>query len=209
MKRKDDYFADIWEKFKTKFLNALKIEMTLGNKIAIDMAKDQGKKTTTNPLNLSKKDINTLMELFETNVKDANLDISKRVNNTILDNISQRGSNKDLAKSLKDLFDKDSSDHFNYKNRFYTIAKTESSRVLNNSAFNTANKLGAKKKYINIVSDNRTAEQSKMFFAKYGSPEKGIALDKEFKIIYKGKEYRGLLSPFMPNDRDIILYEFE
>lgn len=209
MKRKEDFFADIWIKFKNKFLDALKIELTLGNKIAINMAKDQGKKTTLNPLNISKKDMDSLMELFEINVKDANKEISKRVNNAILDNVSQRGSNKDLSEMIENIFDEENSDHFNYKNRFTTIARTESSRVLNNSAFNTANRLGAIGKYIDIVNDSRTAPQSKLFFAKYGGEDKAIPLDKSFSIIYKGKEYGGLLSPFMVNDRDIVLYKFE
>ena len=209
MIKKEDYFADIWNKFKNKFLNALKIEMTLGNKIVINMAKDQGKKTTINPLNLNKKDINSLIELFEINVKDANKEISKRVNNAILDNISQRGSNKDLSVMIKDLFDKDSSDHFNYKNRFQTIARTESSRVLNNSAFNTANRLGFTHKYLNGVPDNRQGDDSKVAINKYGSEDKAIPINENFKFTYGKKEYNYLLPPNRPNDREIPIYTFK
>ena len=209
MKKKEDYFSDIWKRFKNKFLNALKIELTLGNKIAIDMAKDQGKKTTLNPLNLNKKDIDSLIELFEINVKDANLDISKRVNNAVLDNTSQRGSNKDLAKMIKDIFDKDSSDHFNYKNRFQTIARTESSRALNNSAFNTAKRLGATKKYLNDVPDARQGEDSKVAMAKYGSEDKAIPINQNFKFTYGKKTYDYLIPPNRPRDREIPIYTFK
>jgi len=209
MKKKEDYFADIWKKFKKKFLDALKIELTLGNKISINMAKDQGKKTNLNPMNLSKKDVDSLMELFELNVTDANKDISKRVNNAILDNTSQRGSNKDLAKMIKGIFDEENSDHFNYKNRFNTIARTESSRVLNNSAFNTAKRLGAIKKYLNDVPDSRQGEDSKVAMRKYGSPEKAIPIDDNFEFTYKKKNYSYLIPPNRPNDREIPIYVFE
>ena len=209
MKKKEDYFDDIWKKFKSKFKDALKIELTLGNKIAINMAEEQGKKTTLNPLNISQKDISVLIDKFELNVKDANLDISKRVNNAILDNVSQRGSDKDLSKDIKAIFDEDNSNHFNYKNRFKTIARTESSRALNNSAFNTANKLGAIKKYLNIVFDKKTSEISKVAFEKYGTEDKAIPIDENFTYIFNGKKYEYLLPPDVPNDRSIPVYLFD
>lgn len=209
LRKKDDYFDDILKEFTPLFEEAIKIEMQVGNNIAINDAKGKGKKTKDSGLTISKKDLQNFTDKFLVNVKDANRDISKRVTNAILENVSNKGSNIDLSKMIEDIFTKDSSTHFNYKNRYKTIARTESAGILNTSGMNKASKLGFNKKYISIVDDKRTSEVSKAMFRKYGGEDKAIAMDKEFVVTVNGKEYRGLTPPFMPNDRDFVLYTFE
>jgi len=204
----DDYYKAILKEFEPLFKEAIELEIKLGNNIAIEDAKNQGSKTKDSGLTLSKRDIKNFTDKFLLNVKDANRDMSKRIVNAILENTSRRGSVIDLSKSIKDIFTKDSSEHFNFKNRYKMIARTESANVLNTSASNKAKRLGAEKKYIQIVNDNRTSQVSKAMFAKYGGEDKAIGIDKEFFVTVGGKEFRGLVPPFMPNDRDFVLYVF-
>ncbi|HDZ15469.1 MAG TPA: hypothetical protein ENH60_11315 [Pricia sp.] len=62
------------------------------------------------------------------------------------------------------------------------------------------------RKYIIIVKDNRTSEVSFAMDSKYGSIEKSILLDKLFHVVVNGKTFEGQAPPFMPNDRDEVLY---
>ena len=63
------------------------------------------------------------------------------------------------------------------------------------------------KKYLVITYDDRTSNVSKAMGRKYGTPEQAIDLDKNFSVNVSGKEYSGSAPPFMPNDRDIILFK--
>jgi len=202
----DDYYREILKEFTPLFKDAIEIEIQLGNNIAIEDAKNKGKKTRDSGLKVSKTDINNFMKKLELNIKDANRDISKRISNAILENTSQRGSLDDLTKKIKQIFEEDTSEHFNYKNRYRTIARTESTTILNTSARNKAKSLGAKKKYMVGVNDKRQGEDSKVALAKYGSEEQAIDIDKPFEYTVNGKEYSYLLPPNRPSDREIVLY---
>ena len=101
LKTKDDYFDKVFEEYKEEFTKAIELEIQLGNGLAVESANQFGKKTKINPLNVSKKDLDLYTEKVFLNIKDANRDISKRITNIVLDNISSNGSNSDLSKSLK------------------------------------------------------------------------------------------------------------
>jgi hypothetical protein len=209
MKTKQDWFDKLLEKYLNKFKAAIKLEMQISNTFTTNQAKQQGSKTKLNPLNVSKKDLENFNQRVEMYVKGANQDISKKINKAILDNVAQKGSNQDLAKDIKSIFEEGSSNYFNYKNRFKTIARTESTNILSTSSYNTANKLGATKKWLLMTDDNRTSDISKAFNKKYGTPEKAIPINEEFTAEVNGKTYGGLLTPFHPSERDIVMYEFD
>lgn len=203
MKDIDKLLNKLLKQFLPKFIKSIQIDYGVGSAIAIN---NSDKKTSMNPLNLTKKDQEANTKIVSELVKGVNDDLAKKINYLVNKNITEKGGNKDLAKDLRGLFDKESPNYFDYKKRFDTIARTESSRLLNASSFNTAKRLGFTHKYINIVNDNRTSEQSKLFYDKYGTEDKAIPIEEEFFINYNGKEYRGLYPPFMPNDRDMVLF---
>lgn len=62
------------------------------------------------------------------------------------------------------------------------------------------------KKYLIMVSDNRTSDISKALNRKYGTPEQAIPLDATFKVVVKGKKVEGKSTPFHINDRDTMAY---
>lgn len=209
IKPTDDFFKKIWDKFKPLFFSAIGLELIMSNQIVID---DNGRKdnhTKYNPLNFSKRDQINFMKKFELQVKDANATVSKRINDAVINNISIRGSNNDLVKDIKNIFDEEVAGHLNYKNRFKTIARTESANLLSVNGFNKAKELGATSKYLSGVSDNRQGGDSKVAIDKYGKPDQAIPLNEEFVFSYGNAHYRYLLPPNRPNDREIVLYTYD
>ena len=94
--------------------------------------------------------------------------------------------------------------------RAETIARTETSRALNQGKLQAMKASGEKaSKYLIITYDNRTSEVSKAMGRKYGTDEKAIPLDKEFSVNVNGKTFSGQTPPFMPNDRDAIVFVLE
>ncbi len=209
MKKKDDYFDDILKEFTTDFQNALLLEYDLGGQIILENAKQFSKKVKTKKtLNISKKQAKAMQSMLQDLIKDVTREISKKINNKIDENIATGRSTYDLVDEIKQIFDKDAPEHLNYKNRFKTIAITESNRVMSIAADNNARNIGATKKYLIGVNDNKQGDDSKAALAKYGSPEKAIPIDEPFKFTHKGKTYEYMLPPNRPNDREIPLYVF-
>jgi hypothetical protein len=207
MKIKEDYFTKILEKFIPKLTNAFKMEYELGGKIGLQIAIDTGIDIKNKgQLNLSSKDEETLINNIVMLIRGANKDISQKINLAVNDNIVNRGSNSQLKKTLSNILSRDDE---TYRNRFRTIARTESTRVLNLSAKNTAVSLGATGKYLNNPLDKKTGEDSKISQTKYGGPDKAIPLDEPFRYTYNGKVREFMLPPDRPNDRSIALYTFQ
>lgn len=150
-----------------------------------------------------------LSDILYDNIKGVTEEMSKKIRTQIRESILAREDNIQLAKRLDDIFRGDNPTRFKYDNRLKLIARTESTRAMNYGSFENAIKIGASKKYINIVNDSRTTDVSKAMFAKYGTEEKAIDLDEEFSVVVGGKTYSGLFPPFMPNDRDYVLYIFD
>lgn len=208
IKIKDDYFDKEYNEFEKELENAIKKEIELGKSLTLEFFREQGKKTTTNPTNLTKKDIELYKEKLFLNMKDVNRELSKNITNKVIDNISKGGSDKDLAKELKKMFDKDSVEHFNYKNRFETIARNESGEILNQSADKQAKKLNAKKKYVSTVLDSRTCPICLNSESKYGSEDKAIDIDKNFTVTHKGKVYSSETGKLHISCRCLTIYIF-
>lgn len=197
------------EKYLPKILKAMKVDFGVGSAITVQNSKIQGKQTSMSPLTMNKTTQDANVNIIETLIKDVNSDVAKKIDYIVNKNIAEQGDNRQLSKQLKELFDKDVPGHFDYKKRFETIARTESSRVLNTGANNTATRLGAKKKYLSNPFDTKTGEDSIISEEKYGSPEQAIPLDKPFKYRYKGQLREFMLPPDRPNDRSMPLYLFE
>ena len=205
----DKKLNNLLKKFLPKFLKALKIDWEVGSAISISNAKISGKKTNMNPLKLYKKDQEANIKIISELVKGVNDDMSKKINNLVNQSVTEKWSNKQLSEQLKGIFDKESPNYFNYKDRFDNIAQTESARIMNTSSNNTAKRLGAKKKYLLNPMDGKTGEDSKISQKKYGTPEKAILFDKEFRYTFSGKERVFMFPPDRPRDRSIPLYIFE
>jgi len=94
--------------------------------------------------------------------------------------------------------------------RSYTIARTEVTRANNYGRLEAFNRSGKQVyKYISIVDDNRTTKVSYAMRDKYGSKDKAIPINEEFSVWVDGKRYHGQAPPFMPNDRDVVLFVLE
>jgi hypothetical protein len=196
---KDNYFKHIIDKFMRKIIESI-IE---------DFKKGSLSVSPNEELEPTKEQIKLMSGKIYENIKGVTDEDSKKINNIIRDSLLARESRVQIAKKLDDVFKGDNPTKLSYKKRLKLISRTESVRFYNQGAFTNAKRLGATKKYISIVNDNRTSPQSKMFDRKYGSPDKAIGIDEEFSINYKGVTYKGLYSPFLPNDRDSIIYIFE
>ena len=162
-----------------------------------------------NNIEPNKKEIDKLEEITGNYIKGATDEIFKKVKVEILSSILNKENRKQTIKRLRNVVNNSSDTMKRFESRLKAIAITEDTRIKNHGAFSTAKKVGAKKKYIQIILDSRTTEISKKFYAKYGSPEKAINIDEEFEITHKGKIYKSLYPPFMPNDRDYVLYAFD
>jgi len=199
-------FQKLLKKFLPKFLKAIKIDYGVGSAFTIVDSKKQGKKTSMKPLNMTKKDQEANIKTIEELVKGVNNDMAKQINYLVNQSVTEKWSTKMLADELKGIFNKTSPNYFNYKNRFNTIATTESFRILNLGQFNTAKRLGFTHKYLFNPMDSKTGEDSKIAENKYGSEDKAIPIDKPFKYTYAGKERVYMLPPDRPNDRSIVIY---
>lgn len=92
-------------------------------------------------------------------------------------------------------------------NRAAMIARTETSRADNQGKLLAMKESGVDmKKYLIITYDDRTSSVSKAMGSKYGSGTKAIPLSENFSVNVSGKEYSGSAPPFMPNDRDVVVF---
>ena len=205
IRQKEDYFSKLLDKFLPKFLKALNIDWAIGSAFTINNAKRSGIKTTMNPLSLTKKDQEANIKTISELVKGVNTDMSEKINRLINNNISARGSNKDLEKALKGLFDKESPNYFNYKNRFKTIAFNESNRILNNSSFITAQRLGFTHKYLG-QGRAKPWPDSLVALRNFGSEEKAIPINEPFEFTHAGKKQSYQFPPGRVNDSELIFF---
>ena len=192
------------KKFLPKLLKAIEIDYSIGSVVSIVNAKKQGVKTNMNPLSLTKKQQQTNVDIIETLIKDVNSNIAKQINYVVNKGITENWDTKMVSNALKELPIQET-----YKNRFKTIATTESFRIMNTSSYNTAKRLGAKEKWIYNVIDRKTGDDSMISHAKYGSEDKSIPIDEPFEYDYKGKTRTFMLPPDRSNDRGQVVFKFE
>lgn len=192
------------KKFLPKFLKSIQIDYSIGSAVCITNAKKQGKETSMNPLSMTKKDQKVNIEIIESLIKDVNSEVSKKINYIVNKGITEKWDNKIVADEISKLDIQET-----YKNRYKTIAQNESFRIMSTSSDNTARRLGAKKKYLYNLIDNRTAEDSKISQSKYGTEEQAIDINKPFKYKYKGVERVFMIPPDRVNDRSFVLYSWD
>ena len=198
---KDDYYEDILKEFLEKFKLAIDVETSLATNIVTNSSP-----YNSNAINLSNIDKELFLEKLQTNIKDANRDMSKRISNVLIDSMNTKLGINEMKTQLEEIFKEDNPNYYNYKNRFKTIARTESSSISNISSYNRAKELGASKKYLVGIDDFRQGDDSKVALAKYGSPDKAIPIDEPFTFTHKGKSYEYLLPPNRPKDRELAIY---
>jgi len=199
-------FDKLLKKFLPKFIKAIKIDYGTGSAFTIVDSKRQGKKTSMNPLDMTKKDQEINIKTIEELVRGVNNDMARNINYLLNQAVIEKWSNKMLAKELDGVFDKDSPNYFNYKNRNLTIATTESFRIMNTGQFNTAKRLKFTHKYLFNVLDSKTGADSEIAESKYGSEDKAIPIDNPFTYTYSGKKRVYMLPPDRPNDRSMVIY---
>lgn len=174
------------------------------------------------PINFTRNDkkLNLLQENTEDLIKDVTDDLRDKVSYIVKETQINNGSIKDIRKKLKDLFkgkDLAISDStgkkrvINWKTRVKTIARTESNRTANMGHLDGMKQLPVKmRKYLSITFDARTSKVSKKADEKYGSIEKSIPLEKNFKFSVKvGNKTLDIdkpAPPFIPNDRDRVMF---
>jgi len=98
------------------------------------------------------------------------------------------------------------------KNRSETIVRTEVNRAYSHGKYQAYKQSGVKaRKWLLWTNDHRTSEITKALHAKYGSSEKSIPLDENFKVtVTVGKKQvviDQLVGPFHPNERDDLIIE--
>ena len=151
------------------------------------------------------KDVTFLNKYVFENLKQHTDEIGQDLRKTLSRAVLDKQDAGSLKKLVKETF-KDKK----YSNRLKMVLRTEGMRANNYGALEGAEQSGLDlKKYIDIVNDSRTTDVSFAMFDKYGSAEKAIPLDKEFKVRVHGKTYSGQAPPFMPNDRDVVRFTKE
>ena len=199
-----DKFNELLKKFLPKLLISIQIDHGVGSAVSITNAKIDGKKTKMNPLEMSKKDQKKNISMIESLINDVNTEVAKKINYQVNKSALEGWDSRMLAKELRELDLEET-----YKNRFKTISETESNRIMNNSSFNTANRLGAKKKYLFNLMDGKTGEDSKVAQRKYGDEDQAIQIDEPFKYKFNGKVREFMFPPDRPRDRSLIMFTFE
>ena len=200
-----DFFKKLLSKFTKKIELSIESNFTKGSIRVLTMANREDLK----PVPPTNKEKELLTGQVYENIQGVNAELSKQIKNAIRNSILEKESNIQTAQRLDEIFKGKTVGSINYKARLDMIAKTETARIMNAASMKTAKRLGATGKYLEIVNDSRTSEQSKLFYAKYGGKDKAIPIDEEFTITYKGKKYGGQYAPFMPNDRDLVFFTFK
>ena len=99
-------------------------------------------------------------------------------------------------------------------NRAKTIARTESARASHFGKLSAYKQSGTSgRKWLLWTNDDRTSDITKALHKKYGSPEKAIPLEENFKLNVKiGKKQVVIdqpAGPFHPNERDELMIELD
>ncbi|MHA1481832.1 MAG: phage minor head protein [Candidatus Heimdallarchaeaceae archaeon] len=194
------------EKFKTIF-RLDKFKVVINNMIssqyisAIEKV-DEDLDLTINLVPKS-KDLNFLQDYVSENIDAAGDTISNQLRQEIQRGILNGETTTELSKRVKKLF-KDKK----YQTRLKTILRTETLRANNQGtldAANQASQTGLKlEKWLDVTMDDRTSNICKKEFAKYGTPEQSIPLDKEFVVKVDNKTIKSQNSPFHVSCRSIL-----
>jgi len=149
------------------------------------------------PLN---NNLNIFQEYTFDNIKGMNTEIAEKLRKSLVEGSIKNETLSQMTEKVKNIM-KISRD------RAITISRTEGNRAENYGRLDGAIQAPVKlKKWLSITNDNRTSPISKAMGAKYGSEEKAIELNDNFKVTVKGKVIEGLSPPFHPNERDVLMF---
>lgn len=205
VRKQDNYFVSILKGFTNKLLRGLLKDYKKGAELTISMSPFGDKE----PKKPTKKDIEALSGQVFDNIKGVTDIMSKDINNTVRQGILERKDTKEIAKDLDNVFKGENPTGVNYKKRLKMIARTESARVFNAGSFEQAKSLGATKKYISIVNDDRTSDIDKTLVTKYGTPDQAIPVDENYKMVIGKSNIDTPYPPFHPNCRAVNIYLFD
>lgn len=197
----EDFFKKLLNKFTAGIMKSVESNFREGSIRILSMAGRNDLK----PIPPTKQEKELLNNQIYDNIKGVTDDLNKQIRNEISNSILAHEDTKQLTQRLDGIFKGTNPTKINYKARLKMIAVTEKARVQNTSSMKTGKKYFTHK-YLEIINDKKTSEQSKEFYKKYGGENKAIPIDEEFTITYKGKVYSGQFPPFMPNDRDLIYF---
>lgn len=149
--------------------------------------------------------INYMSDYTFDNIKD----IEKEVENDLRQELQRGYMNGEGVTSLKNrvknVFD-------THDQRAETIARTESNRASNFGKLNAFKQSGvSSKKWLLWTDDSRTSKITRELHKKYGSPEKAIDMNDNFKLkVTVGNKVWNIdqpAPPFHPNERDEMMIE--
>lgn len=157
------------------------------------------------PFNLvpSDKDVSFLQSYINDNIKKAGDDIADNIRAEIQRGILNQETTSQLAKRIKLLFREKK-----YQTRLKTIIRTETLRANNHGILEGANQVQANgikvKKWLDVTRDNRTSNICKHEYAKYGTKDQAIDINKEFIVKANNKTIKSKSPPFHPNCRSVL-----
>ena len=202
MVRLTDFFRRFIEKFIKNIEKSVMSNFEKGSVRVINMSNKKHLK----PIPPTNQEKEMLSGQITENIKGVTDDMEKQIKNSIRNSILNQESNKETAQRLDAIFKGKNATTINYKARLDMIAKTETARILNTSSMKTAKRIGFTHKYIDIIRDDKTADDSRLMWKKYGGPEKAIPIDEDFVIVFNGKEQRGQFPPLRPRDRELVFF---
>jgi len=151
-------------------------------------------------LNLTRnsKEIAFLKDYTFDNIKDFNEQTKSVLRKELSQGLLNSDTNGQMAKRIAKVLEIT-------RNRAKMIVRTETNRVFNSGRQDAAEKTGYKlKKYVSVQMDDRTSPICKRMNGKYGTPAKGIPINKQFKDATSGKSFEN--PPFHINCRTRQLY---
>lgn len=129
-------------------------------------------------------------------------DINNRVREEIIRAKLDGINLNELKRRLRDTFKEKT-----FYNRINTVIRTEGNRAASTAQLDAAKQSGTfPYKYLQVVMDDVTSPICKKEYAKYGSKEQAIPLNKEFVVRYKNKTYRSQQPPFHINCRTSLRF---
>jgi hypothetical protein len=151
----------------------------------------------------SKKELDLLQEYVQQNLQKHADTVGDNLRQEIQRSLLNNDDVDMLTRKVKQLFrDK------KYISRLKTVIRTEGLRAGNQGTLEGAKQAESNgvpvKKWLDVTRDDVTSDICKHEDSKYGSPDKAINLDDDFKVKVKNKTYIAKNPPFHPNCRSVL-----
>lgn len=140
------------------------------------------------------------------NIKGMSDELAEKLRKSMSEGVLSNESVSKLKKRVLDVMDVG-------KVRAEAIARTESNRAENTGRFDAAIEANSNgiptKKWIDIADDHRLSHICNSIGANYGSPEKAIPMEQNFKVTVGGKVISAPHPPFHVNCRSRLMIEVQ